>query len=73
MENNKYQKYFSSLSLPDLLHITVGCQKRFEEGKPCEECSIYKKGNCDGKRVLSKEEEDKIFFEDLLLEEQEQM
>ena len=71
--DNKYQTYFSSLSAQELMRVTRECQRRYEKGLPCAECSIYKQGNCDGKRFISKEEEQRIFFEDLLLEEQEQM
>ena len=73
MNDKKYYDYFSSLSAPDLLRVTLGCQKRYEEGKSCEDCHIYKKGHCDGKRDLNREAEDKMLLEDLHLEQQEQL
>lgn len=69
----KYYDYFASLSTPDLLHIMSGCQKRYKEGLPCEECHLFKKGRCDGKRYISDKSEEDTFLEDLRLEQQEQM
>ena len=53
---NKYQEYFSSLSTPDLLRVTLGCQKRYEEGKSCTECYLFKQDKCDGKRTTAEQD-----------------
>lgn len=58
MNNEKMCNYFASLSLPELLRVAMGCQKRYEEGKPCSECYLFKQKKCDGKRVISEEEDE---------------
>ena len=63
------EKYFSSLSIVELLHIMRGCQNRYNEKKTCDDCTYFQRGYCDGKR---EEDEDK-FQQDLLMEQMEQM
>ena len=55
------KEYWENLSLPEFLKALVVCQNRYKEGKPCEECSHYKKGRCDGVRDI-KENAD-IFYD----------
>ena len=61
--------YFETLSLPDLLRAMNYCQKNTEEKKDCQECSFFKRGKCPGDETRKQN----VFFEDLLLEQREQM
>ena len=63
------ENYFSKLSIIDLLHIMRGCRERYENGTSCDTCWYFEQGHCDGKRA----EDAETFYNDLLMEQMEQM
>ena len=61
--------FFENFSLPDLLRAARYCQKNAEGKRDCTECSFFKRDKCPGDETRTQN----VFFEDLLLEQQEQM
>ena len=52
MEN---KNSFNTFNISDLLRAIRNCQKLYENGITCYECTHYKRGICDGKREEGKE------------------
>lgn len=69
------QEFWNSLSLEELMRVMRGCQDRYKENKPCNECTYFKRDKCNGKRDFSpyNNKEQMELIEDLHLEQLEQM